>query len=393
MSRNLRNQTTVGDKVEVVIFDERGSEWLKKCVPQNVKTLVLASEIPRGSLGHPSLLLGLLKWLFSGNFEKLGVRGRLRAAYFIALLEKISPTIVISNNDGSEIIRAIALNHHTIFVAVIQLALRERFRNSKITTLPTYFSFGRAEEKIFSSSQLKCHDIRPVGSLRNSIYLATNQAQKNDQEVSPRLVFISQWKRGLCENPESNLFKAWNEGHRKTFQSVHRYAKENSIKLDVVLRNTFDHVDNMEQQRKYFFEAAQTTEINFFSSKNDELASYRPTYEGDIIVHFLSTLGFEVFGYGKKVLCCIGLGGGKPFIEEYGVQELIEELPSEVLLSENKEDLVNDMINRLIDMPNLTYETLTKNARNYYMSVEENQKTHERIQFDLSKILKIKNNA
>ena len=259
--------------------------------------------------------------------------------------------------------------------------------------MPTYFSFGRAEEKIFSSSHVKCHDIRPVGSLRNSIYLATNQAQKNDQEVSPRLVFISQWKRGLCVNPESNLFKAWNEGHRKTFQSVHRYAKENSIKLDVVLRNTFDHVDNMEQQRKYFFEAAQTTEINFFSSKNDELASYRPTYEGDIIVHFLSTLGFEVFGYGKKVLCCIGLGGGKPFIEEYGVQELIEELPSEVLLSENKEDLVNDMINSLIDMPNLTYETLTKNARNYYMSVEENQKTHERIQFDLSKILKIKNNA
>ena len=270
MSRNLRNQTTVGDKVEVVIFDERGSEWLKKCVPQNVKTLVLASEIPRGSLGRPSLLLGLLKWLFIGNFEKLGVRGRLRAAYFIALLEKISPTIVISNNDGSEIIRAIALNHHTIFVAVIQLALRERFRNSKITTLPTYFSFGRAEEKIFSSSQLKCHDIRPVGSLRNSIYLATNQAQKNDQEVSPRLVFISQWKRGLCVNPESNLFKEWNEGHSKTFQSVHSYAKENSIKLDVVLRNTFDHVDNMEQQRKYFFEAAQTTEINFFSSKYEE---------------------------------------------------------------------------------------------------------------------------
>ena len=67
------------------------------------------------------------------------------------------------------------------------------------------------------------------------------------------------------------LYKAWNEGHRKTFQSVHRYAKENSIKLDVVLRNTFDHVDNIEQQRKYFFEAAQTMELNFFSSRNDEI--------------------------------------------------------------------------------------------------------------------------
>ncbi len=95
MSLHARNKTTVGDKVEVVIFDERGSEWLKKCVPQNAKTLVLASEISRESLYHPPVLFGLLKWFFIGNFEKLGVKGRLRAAYFIALLEKINPTVVI----------------------------------------------------------------------------------------------------------------------------------------------------------------------------------------------------------------------------------------------------------------------------------------------------------
>tara|TARA_B100000029_G_scaffold515870_1_gene625127 strand:- start:3850 stop:5031 length:1182 start_codon:yes stop_codon:yes gene_type:complete len=393
MSSNVRNQTTVKDAVEVVIFDERGSEWLKKCVPQNIKTLVLASNISRKHLCHPAIFSGLLKWFFIGNFENLGVRGRWIAAYFIALVERISPAIVISNNDGSEIIRAIALNNKTIFVAVVQLALRERYRNAKIKTFPTYFSFGQAQEKLFSASQVKCHDIRPVGSLRNSIYLATHKNKKNDQETAFRIVFISQWKRGLCLNPKLDLYKAWNEGHRKTFQAVHRYAEERSIKLDVVLRNTFDHDDNMELQKKYFFEAAQSSQLNFFSSRTNELASYSPTYVGDIVVHFFSTLGFEVFGYGKKVLCCIGLGGGKQFIDEFGVQELIESLPSEVLLSANKEHLIGDMINKLIDMPSPTYESLTKKARNYYMSMEEGQKTHESIKLDLAKILKIKNNA
>ena len=110
-------------------------------------------------------------------------------------------------------------------------------------------------------------------------------------------------------------------------------------------------------------------------------------------MHFLSTLGFEVFGHGKKVLCCVGLGGGKQFIEEFGVQELIEELPKELLLFDNDEGRIAEMITDLRNMPGHDYRSLTKKARNYYMSVEEEKKTHERIQEDISKLLYSKKDA
>jgi surface carbohydrate biosynthesis protein len=374
--------------IDVVLFDERGSEWLAQCIPRDAKTLVVPTKISVRDLYRLPFLLSVLKWVFFGRYGKLGIQGRLVCAYFLALIEKINPIVVISNNDGSEIIRAIGLNHKKIFVAVVQLALRERYQNVKIATLPTYFSFGKAQEKLFSASGITCDDVRPVGSLRNSIYRNNSQIHPVETEENPSLVFISQWKRGLCLNPTTSLFRAWNEGHRKTFQAIYRYANIHSIKLNVILRNTFDHADNMEQQQKYFIEAVRSSEINFLSSKNNELASYPPAYSGEIAVHFLSTLGFEVFGHGRKVLCCIGLGGGQEFIEKFGIQELIEELPQEVVLLENDENRVGQMISDLRSLPLENYETLTRKARNYYMSVEEVEKTHERIQQDISNTLK-----
>ena len=83
----------------------------------------------------------------------------------------------------------------------------------------------------------------------------------------------------------------------------------------------------------------------------------------------------------------IGLGGGKEFIEEFGIQELIEELPQEVVLLENDEKRIGQMITDLRNLPLENYESLTRKARNYYMSVEEVEKTHERIQQDISNIL------
>ena len=121
---------------DVVVFDERGSDWLNQCIPQHASTLVVPTKIATRSLCRLSFLLSILKWLFVGQYGKLGIRGRLVCAYFVALIEKISPIAVISNNDGSEIIRAIGLNHKEIFVAVVQLALRERYQNVKIKILP-----------------------------------------------------------------------------------------------------------------------------------------------------------------------------------------------------------------------------------------------------------------
>ena len=388
MRQLFHEKSTPGtDDIDVVLFDVRGSDWLNQCIPQNTSTVVVPIKISARSLCRLSFLLSILKWLFVGQYGKLGIRGRLVCAYFVALIEKISPIAVISNNDGSEIIRAIGLNHKKIFVAVVQLALRERYQNVKIGILPTYFSFGKAQEKLFSASGIRCKDLRPVGSLRNSIYLDNCQDPLSRYEKNNSLVFISQWKRGLCLNPTNNLYRAWNQGHRRTFQAVYHYSISHSIKLHVILRNTFDHVDNMKHQEKYFMDAVESSEINFLSSKDNELASYPPAYSAEIAVHFLSTLGFEVFGHGRKVLCCIGLGGGKEFIEEFGVQELIEELPKELLLFDDDEGRIDEMITDLRNMSNHDYQSLTKKARNYYMSAEEGKNTHERIQEDISKIL------
>jgi len=376
--------------IDVVLFNEKGSEWLYRCIPNNVNTIMVPRSVSLRNLCRLPFLISMLKWFFDGQYEKLGIRGRWVSAYFITLIEKINPSVVMSNNDGSEIIRAIGLNHNQIFVAVVQLALRERYQNVKISTLPTYFSFGKAEQKLFVASGINCTDIRPVGSLRNSIYLDNCQDQSIEHKEDYSLVFISQWKRGLCLNPTKSLYKAWNEGHRKAFQAVYNYATVNSLKLGVILRNTFDHEDNMRQQEKYFVDAARSSDIDFLSGKDGDLASYSPAYSSEIVVHFLSTLGFEVFGHGRKVLCCVGLGGGQEFIELFGIQELIEQLPPGLALADDEEHRMSDMITNLRNMTIEDYRFLTKKARNYYMSVDEVKKTHVRIRQDLTEILEVK---
>ena len=378
---------TQKNKVDIILFDERGAKWLSRCIPNNATTVILPRRVLVKRLFNLSLLSTFLYWFIFGDFGKSGVRARLISSYFVAFIKKVNPKVVLSNNDGSEVIRAIHINCTGIFVAAIQLATRERFQNSKILTLPVYYSFGQAEGKLFLASGLNCDDLRPVGSLRNSIYLDEIRRESGNVEDGPEIVFISQWKRGLMLNPQSRIYKLINIGHRKTFQAVQKYATAHSMSLGIVLRNTRDQDDDMLQQEKYFVEAAGTVDLMFLRGLDDLLDSYKHAYSAKLVVNFLSTLGYEVFGAGKRVLFSVGLGGGEMFISEWGVRELVEELPSHVVLLDDHEDQIPRMISQLREMSNEEYESSTQKAREYYMGYNQQERTHINIRSDIQAIL------
>ena len=143
----------------------------------------------------------------------------------------------------------------------------------------------------------------------------------------------------------------------------------------------------MLEQERYFNEAAGSQDVLFLRGSEDVLDSYKHVYSGKIVVHFLSTLGYEVFGCGKRVLCCIGLGGGQMFIDKFGVQELVEKLPTDVVLLDDLENRAVEMISNLFEMTDEEYYQRTKSAREYYMSYNHKRPTYIKIRDDIEDIL------
>ena len=75
------------------------------------------------------------------------------------------------------------------------------------------------------------------------------------------------------------------------------------------------------------------------------------------------------------------------FISEWGVRELVEELPSHVVLLDDHEDQIPRMISQLREMSNEEYESSTQKAREYYMGYNQQERTHINIRSDIQAIL------
>ena len=124
--------------------------------------------------------------------------------------------------------------------------------------------------------------------------------------------------------------------------------------------------DFYESERKYFKDL-DVSNVAKIIPGDGAFSSYDLSYHSKIIVSAFSTLAFEMFGGGKKVL----FGTSKNDFELARLWKAVknfEKLPSYVLLDDLTLDGVAVKLRTLIDMDNKKYLTDTESTSVYYMN-------------------------
>jgi len=105
---------------------------------------------------------------------------------------------------------------------------------------------------------------------------------------------------------------------------------------------------------------------NLIENDRGNFSSYKLAFSSSVIVAMDSTLAFEMYGSGKRVLFC-DFAKNQKHMNRIGVKFLFSKLPKELVLESFDIDEMQSKIDALISMSETSYRRLTKISRNYYL--------------------------
>ena len=168
-----------------------------------------------------------------------------------------------------------------------------RINNKREFLLPHYFTFGEYEKDLLKKYNIKYQSCKAVGSVKLGLFLEKNTRIKNNRNC---ICFISQYV------PLINEFKDDCVKRLKTvYSNLITWNNENERRsIRIAMRNNKN--DNYYINEVNFFELPKAADIELIN--NTDYSSYKAGLDSSIVVTIDSTLGFELFGLGKKVLFC-----------------------------------------------------------------------------------------
>jgi surface carbohydrate biosynthesis protein len=357
-------------RCDVLIFDTIGENWIKHCLPGNctVGYLDLRQRIPL------LLSVGFLFRLFK-NFLLLdkSLPGRLAYIWLSALLDHINPRLILTCADNNPLISRYARERPDIPVIFLQNALRDTVGSVDHSSyLPIYLSLGNVEVDIFNSIGVQCREYRPTGSIKLGLALAR---YKPSDVTSFDLCFISHYRPELFSEDASILFQKIVQCQHALFKSLIDYATTNNLSLVVICKTRESSLQDAE--RDYFTSIAQSTPFEFTQSDKEihEFNSYLKGLDSGLIVHPASTLGFELFAAGKKVL--FGASADPALIKYWGIGHYFDALPEMVKLQIQSCDLFNYSCDRIRAMPMSKYRDITQSHARTIVSMPEGEYPHD----------------
>ena len=134
-------------------------------------------------------------------------------------------------------------------------------------------------------------------------------------------------------------------------------------------------------ERTFFLNLSKNSRL--IENDRNNFSSYKLAFSSAVIVAMDSTLAFEMFGSGKRVLFC-DFAKNQKYMNRKGVKFLFSKLPKELVLESFDIDEMQSKINTLVSMSETSYGRLTKISRNYYLK-KTNIPTNEIISTYLKK--------
>ena len=365
---------------DVLVFDTIGAGWLHHCLPDdcNVATIDFRDRMPL--LLDFGFVYLLFKCLLLG--EKI-TPGRLSYAWLTALFDRIAPRVILTCADNNPLLARYAQAHLDVPVIFLQNALRDTVGSmTPGLHLPLYLSLGKVEANLFQSIGVQCQKYTPTGSVKLGLSITRAKESSNS---SFDLCFISHYRPELFAKDMPKHYPLIQKNQRILFKHISDYAFTRGLSLAVISKTRETGLQLAEE--KYFSTIAGTVPFKFIpADKGDhELDSYLAGLASGLVIHPASTLGFELFAAGKKVL--FGASADSTLIQQWGIQHYFDTLPDLVKLESSSSDAFVKQCDQIRAMPDIQYLEMTQTAATTIVSMPELEFPHETVKQLINSLL------
>jgi len=359
--------------VPVLIFDSLGVDYLKEAIPGGVDYVVFTFRDQ-----FPIALSPVLLWLWIRAVIRLRVG--FRQAYMIAMVDSHRPKAILSFADRSEVLGIYQEYRNEVLVVSIQNAVRHPHAFLHLRRAPNYFALGKDALRSFHHHQIPYKRYVSSGSLALGIFCSRNAIVKD----AGKLVFVSSYRLRFDHvegEPEEDMYtKAQARAHSRIFRHALRYADDSEMELVVVAKGKVRFEgEHFQEEKQYFDQLSGGKSFTLSSTVKDTLGSYRQALTAEFIVGLDSTLLYEAFSVGAKVLFCWGA-------DEYLLncaQSLTEHLPAQVLLDDVNYDAFANKVDFLRNLSPQSYSRMIAQARSEYVDTKQDRPLHETLKQEI----------
>ena len=362
-------------RTQVLIYDSLGLEFLQEAIAEDYSVQCLT---PRGYFPV------VPRWSFLYRFlvECVNRRFRYRVAYLVTLIDQYKPQVVITFSDMSPVPGEYAWSRPNTLVLSVQNALRASLTLSGIRKAPVYMALGHSTKLLFDKENIPYQRMLTTGSIILGLFLS----HRPIVEFPRDLVFVSSYRVDfeIPESGNSPLTNAIASAHKCLFVNLLRYSYENNLNLTVIAKGKVRcDGEHFSEEENYFKKLSGGKPFTLTSTVKNTYNSYSVALSANLLVALDSTLAYEMFSIGEKVL--FGQGISNILLKERWHH--IEYLPEEVVLTSRSYDHFREKINSLRNLSKDEYESSTREKGSIYVNQQVSCPPHKTINDEIRKHL------
>ena len=287
---------------DILIIDEVGSEWIRHCIPScySVGVLKIRGVVPY--FRKMSFCLLLLK-----RVVKLGIKYK---ALISAIIDETKPRVIITFIDNSRLLGDL----NEIFPNKLVVSVQSGFRTDSDYDcvgqwdsdykFPHYFGFGDYAHELMISKDVQIKKYYLAGSLKMGLFLSKYRKKADRLTEEINICFVSQQKyRPNSQLSHSSIIYQYEKMAKDIYLNLTLWSEKNKSKVTVAMVHSKD-TEGYDHELTYYQDVIDSKNITFQENTKNDLTSYQVGVDSRIVVTIISTLGFELFGCGVKVLFC-----------------------------------------------------------------------------------------
>ena len=287
---NKKKLFLLPQNVDVIIFDNHGSQFLKKCLI-NLRVVVLKNRIDEIDSIYLNfkILISILKNFFQ---EKIKI------IYFSEIIKILNPRFIITFTDNSfEFFKIKKFLGTKYKFYAVQNA--DRIYNKELINkmqLDKYFTLSPHEKKILKRKKVKVGQIVPAGSLKCSLALKNFKSSNSKK------------KYDICLISEPRNVSSKHDIHvkEKTLllaKFTLKFCQKYKLKL-IISGESKKNSPLGKLERKFYEDLPSCFFSNLDQSRNSEYSSYFNIFRSKVTIGIKSTMLREALGSNNKVLIC-----------------------------------------------------------------------------------------
>ena len=370
-------------KIDCLIINEFGSELIKECLPDGCRSEIVPVRNSLPYILNLSYFVSLLKKIILGRLKRI--------IFFEALIATLKPKVIITFNDNSSLIGKLQEKFPDMLAISVQNGVRIDHSLSlggwdKNFSSQYYYGFGDYEKDLMLQKGAHCKGYFKAGSLKMGVILS----QKSLKIIKDKydICFVSYFRQKKDSNLQKNIKDAL-EINKHLFNLIVKICKIKNYSVCVAMFSEYHNSgvrtdSNYKSEIGYYKNGNVEKIIDFIPNDFIKMVSYKSAMESKCVIGLLSTLLFEMFGFGKRTL----FGNLLLYPRVESEKKLLGKMSAENILHEMELEHIKGKIETLMNMTEEEYLNKTEFARNYYMRCERPY-PHEMIKKQITEHLNI----